>query len=429
MAGRAKFILALAILANLVLAAILPKNIAWGTEVSRIAASVARGQGFSSPFHQPTGPSAWIPPVYPYLLAAIFYFFGVFTTASFWVVVAFNIVVHALTCFLLYRAAADSFGERAGYYSACALASFPLLFYPLVLLHVLGGYRGLGLFISPNIIWYIHLSELFIVLLIWLTLHPPHWSVYGLIWGFAALLNPTILALAPGFFAWRVWQRKDWRYLCLTTLVATLCVAPWLIRNDSVFHRPVFIRDNLGVELRLGNQPGRDGLWASDIHPDRNDFEMSRVVQLGEIEYSKVCGEEAFQTIRTRPGEFLRNTMLRVSYWWVGTPMQSSRLGRLQFVKYLPQLLFSTMALWGIAHALQKKNANALLFVGVLAFYPLIYYVTHAYVGFMYQYPVHPEMLGLAASVIFRARDAENQSPRPRLWFWQSERNIDPARA
>ena len=147
-------ILLLAIISNMILAAVLPGIQQWGTETTRIAASIANGQGFSSPFAQPTGPSAWEPPVYPYLLAGIFRVFGVFTESSYWVAVSVNIVMHALTCLLLYRVAGEVFGPRVGWYSACALGSFPLLSYPLVVLHVLGStYNGWGLFISPNSIF------------------------------------------------------------------------------------------------------------------------------------------------------------------------------------------------------------------------------------------------------------------------------------
>src|SRR5215831_2059375 len=172
-------IFVIAILSSTILLAPFHAEVIIGTEVTRIAASIAGGRGFSSPFSQPTGPSAWIPPVYPYLLAGIFYVFGAFTAASYWVAVMLNIIVHALTCIVLYWAAGEAFGRRAGLYAAIALASFPLLFYPLVLLHVLGGYGGQGLFIPPNMIWYTHLSELTIVLLIWLTMRPFHWAVYG----------------------------------------------------------------------------------------------------------------------------------------------------------------------------------------------------------------------------------------------------------
>ena len=293
------FIFLLAIISYLILAIALPR-IDWAAagEIPRIAASVARGQGFSSPFRQATGPTAWIPPVYPYLLAGIFHVFGVYTVASYWAAVSVNIIVHAFSCVVLYLVAGETFGRRTGWYAANALASFPLLFQPLVLLHLLGGFRGAGLFIPPNAIWYTHLSELAILLLIWFTLRQAQWAVYGTAWGIATLINPTVLALVPAFLAWRLWHREHWRNLGLAAAIAALCVAPWLVRNYLVFHRPVFIRDNFGVELRVGNQPGKRGLWSASLHPERSAYESSRVAEMGEAEYAQVAGQEAMDSIR-----------------------------------------------------------------------------------------------------------------------------------
>src|SRR5450432_2448676 len=70
----------------------------FGWEMGRIARSIARGQGFSSPTDLETGPSAWAPPVYPYILAAVFKLFGIYTAASAWVILTFNSIFAALTC-------------------------------------------------------------------------------------------------------------------------------------------------------------------------------------------------------------------------------------------------------------------------------------------------------------------------------------------
>jgi hypothetical protein len=392
-------IFVIAILSSTILLAPFHAEVIIGTEVTRIAASIAGGRGFSSPFSQPTGPSAWIPPVYPYLLAGIFYVFGAFTAASYWVAVMLNIIVHALTCIVLYWAAGEAFGRRAGLYAAIALASFPLLFYPLVLLHVLGGYGGQGLFIPPNMIWYTHLSELTIVLLIWLTMRPFHWAVYGAAWGITALINPTALSMAPAFLAWRLrHHRESWRHLGLSLATAVLCVTPWLVRNFEVFHRPVFIRDNFGVELRVGNQPGSGGQWIPSVHPDQNAYELSRMAAMGEVEYAHDCGQEAVNSIRSRPGEFVRDTIRRIAYWWIGHPLTSQRLHALRFLKYLPQLTFSLLTLYGTFRVLRRGNQEAQLFVAVLVFYPLIYYVTHTFTSYLYVYPIQPEMLALATA-------------------------------
>src|SRR3569833_527555 len=57
-------------------------HFSFGFETGSIAGAIARGEGFSSPFGEPTGPTAWIGPIYPYLLAAIFRVFGLFSTTS-----------------------------------------------------------------------------------------------------------------------------------------------------------------------------------------------------------------------------------------------------------------------------------------------------------------------------------------------------------
>src|SRR5581483_11759740 len=48
----------------------------FGFETGSIAASIATGHGFASPFGTQTGSTAWIGPVYPYLCAAIFKMLG-----------------------------------------------------------------------------------------------------------------------------------------------------------------------------------------------------------------------------------------------------------------------------------------------------------------------------------------------------------------
>ena len=48
-------------------------NFGFGWEMGSIGASVASGQGFSHPFGTPSGPTAWEPPLYPYLIAGVFH--------------------------------------------------------------------------------------------------------------------------------------------------------------------------------------------------------------------------------------------------------------------------------------------------------------------------------------------------------------------
>jgi len=67
-------------------------------ETGNIAFSLAKGHGFSSPYWQETGPTAWLTPVYPALVAAIFKIFGIHTPHSFFAIVFLNILFSTATC-------------------------------------------------------------------------------------------------------------------------------------------------------------------------------------------------------------------------------------------------------------------------------------------------------------------------------------------
>ena len=66
---------------------------AFGGEVGRVARSIVTGHGFSSPFPGPTGPTAFIPPVYAYFVAGVFKLFGIYTRASALVILTLNNLV------------------------------------------------------------------------------------------------------------------------------------------------------------------------------------------------------------------------------------------------------------------------------------------------------------------------------------------------
>ncbi len=374
-------------------------------ENSYVAASVATGHGFSSPYLQPTGPTALVPPLFPYLLAGIFRVFGVLSHHSYVAVVGLNIFAHALSCVVLFWIGRETFGPLTGLCAALGLGCFPLLSEPLSR-YLPGG----PLLMPPHLIWNTHLTEFAILLLIWSTVRDVRWPIYGAAWGVSALLNPTILALLPAFWAWRMRERLNWRHLGMGAAALAFCVAPWLIRNYLVFHRPVFIRDGLGIELRVGNQPGQKGLWDGEAHPAVSENEFSRFAQMGELAYAEVSEREALELIRSRPLEFVFNSIRRIWYFWIGPPATAGRLKALRNFKYLPALTFCLIAFYGAIRAAQSGNRKSQLLIAVLIFYPLVHYVTHTSNSRAYQYPIQPEMMVLAASVLF-VRNSRSLEP------------------
>src|SRR5947209_900751 len=101
----------------------------FGWEMGRIARSIATGNGFSSPTDLPSGPSAWAPPLYPYILAGVFKLFGIYSNASGWIILAFNSIFAALTCIPLYEIAERMYGRGVARAAAWTWAVFPYAVY------------------------------------------------------------------------------------------------------------------------------------------------------------------------------------------------------------------------------------------------------------------------------------------------------------
>src|SRR5262245_10104151 len=97
----------------------------FGWETGRVARSIATGQGFSSPLYGQTGPTAWVPPGYAYLLAGVFKLFGVYTTGSAIIILCLNSLFSAFTCFPVYFIAKKIFGRQTAAGAGWLWAFFP----------------------------------------------------------------------------------------------------------------------------------------------------------------------------------------------------------------------------------------------------------------------------------------------------------------
>ena len=104
-------------------------NFSFGWEMGRIGRSLAQGQGFSNPFSDTTGPTAWEPPLYPFLIAGVFKLFGIYTHASALVLLSINSLFSALTCIPIFLIAKRCFGEKLAVWTAWLWAVMPSVMY------------------------------------------------------------------------------------------------------------------------------------------------------------------------------------------------------------------------------------------------------------------------------------------------------------
>ena len=228
-------------------------NFGFGWEMGRIGAALASGRGFSDPFGPATGPTAWEPPLYPYLTAGMFLLFGVYSKMSAFVLLTLNSVFSALTCLPIFLIARRMFSEKVAVGSAWAWALLPNI-----------------IFWCTRAIWETSLAALLLTTIVWLALTLEDrdgwlpWLQFGLLWGVTALSSTSLLSFLPvaGLWAWHRRSRRGKRSLAgvvLASAVFFACIAPWLVRNYETFGKFIFVRDNFGAELRLGNGNGADG--------------------------------------------------------------------------------------------------------------------------------------------------------------------------
>ena len=371
----------------------------FGWEMGRIARSIVRGQGFSSPTDLNSGPSAWTAPVYPYILAGVFKVFGVYTRASAWVILTFNSIFASLTCWTLYRIGSRVFDQWVGRTAAWTWAVFPYAVYWPV-----------------RIVWEVSFSCFLLSLALWLTIRISDgarrrdWILYGLLWGLILLTNTTLVILLPFFVAWLFHQlpKASPRFsgAVLSLVIVLLCITPWMLRNYRVFGRLVFIRDNLALELHEANNRASSGLWTRTEHPGNDPASMRRFQELGEIRFMDEKKAEFNRFIREHPGKFLWSSLERVGYFWAAPPQTVIVAGYdLWIARHVEFLLAALSAFAGLALALRRRNRYGWLLAPFLLVYPLPYYLVNPFQR--YKHPIEPVMLLLIVYLLWESKKVQ----------------------
>ena len=355
-----------------------------GPEMVNVGASIAAHHGFSSPFGSDTGPTAWLPPVYPYLIAGIFRLAGTRSNAAGLIILTLQAVFSGLTCLTVYHLARRIFGEKFAAVAAWAWALFP---YAVV--------------VPVLFIWETSLSAMLLSIAVLLSLDLPNRKLgisitAGVIWGIAALTNTALLSIMPFALFWS-FRRGSVRVLGRAALIvvgiAFLVVAPWLVRNWRTFGVLIPVRSNFGEEFWLGNHEGSTGRIAYGAGPLENKSELERYRQLGEVDYNHHRQQEATKFIAHHPAQFVRWTLYRAAYWWFGVG-ESAPI----FFFYCA---LGALTIPGVVLVWPSGKAAArLLVIAVLAF-PALYYVTDVYAR--YRHPVEPLMVILATYTVLTA--------------------------
>jgi 4-amino-4-deoxy-L-arabinose transferase-like glycosyltransferase len=366
-----------------------------GNEMGFLAQSLLAGHGLGSPFGVPTGPTAFIAPAYPILIAGIFKVFGINSVASAVVILLAQTAAALLTIWLMMRIARALFSARAaliaGLIWACAP---PLLFIPTIFwdtsfaICALTGLFALVLELRPSP------SKL-------------AWLALGAFCALIALLNSALIFTAAALLLWLAVQapRGERARSLLAVCTFVIVFSPWPIRNAQVFHAFIPLRTTVGEELWMGNHPRSTGFLDESLFPTYNAAELAEYRQVGELAFTRNKSTLAWDYIRQNPATFVSLSARRVIRFWTGSGTLN---GSALFALYASfTTVFGLIGLWLLIRS--RRYALAACFAIPFLLFPLPYYITHA--EFRYRLLIDPLLTILAAYVFTYKSGTPSESP------------------
>lgn len=390
---------------------------AWGAEAACMGESLAHGHGYAgqwnrdeAPWDRGSGPSAWLPPAYPALLALLMRTFGGITPATAVALFVIQSLLSAATCVLLWWLG-DAVGEaRAGHLAAWLFALCPA-----------------SLWNAAHVVWDTTLVAFAVTLFLWLLFRFGRSGtrtgaiLLGLAFGALMMVNPAPASLVP--IVLLVIARPVRGLWPALVTCAAFCIAaflmcvPWMLRNKAAVG--VFaLRTNLGVELMVGNNDAANGRYQLDYHASHNGERFLCYRELGEVGFSAWAMDEAKRWIGAHPAEFTRLTLRRIKIFWIGEhpdvdprreygkkPGEDPR----SWVKWIQHFTTGVLCLMGaLLFALRRRVGW--YFLGMLMLFPLPYYLTH--VLERYRFPIEPLMVWLGGWLLLELWDRARATRR-----------------
>jgi 4-amino-4-deoxy-L-arabinose transferase-like glycosyltransferase len=374
----------------------------FGWEMGWTARSIAAGRGFSSPFLPFTGPTALVPPLYPYMIAGVEKLFGLYTAKSAFVILSINSLLSALTAIPVYFSTRSVLQERVARVAALVWVLYPF-----------------SVYFSADRVWDYALTGLLITVCFWWAqiLHRHgicSWVGFGALCGVAALSNPSaLLVLTPaGLIAlYRLRHAAEpWlKYAGCAALAGFMVCSPWMLRNQRTFHQPTFVRDGFWLEFWAGNNGDTfesNPAWA---HPASNPVEMQRYEAVAEPEYMAEKRALGLNFVEHHPRFFLKASLRRAFCFWTGFWSMDKRYVQKDPTE-VPDFFYCTtvtlLALWGARRWWLKDRLAALPYIAAIGLFPLTYYVTHSSPD--YRQPIEPIIVVLAVVGVLGARSSDD---------------------
>ena len=391
----------------------------FGFEAGRIARSLVQGQGYANPFNGVSGPTAWLPPIYPLLLALAFKLFGVYTNAAAFFVMTVDSLFSALIAPAVYEIAARCF-DANGIARRASTKAAPVALWSEWLWAVYPA----ALQYAIHWIWEMSISTCLFTwaLVIALRLRGTgeeserdgaaqwgRWVAFGALWGLTALSNASILIGLPAAGLWVIWprlRRLRVQVVAGPALAAVVFVAimmPWWMRNVRTMHAFITTRSNFGAELYESTLPSHDAFpWGAALPLWSGDPKFQIYEHMGEVKYSEMRKQQAIERIRENPKQFAKWTLDRFLFFWDNVPHALENHPMQEYGRRLNYAFLSLTGLMGLALAVRRRVPGAVLMGWMFLLLPLPYYLVTVQARF--RHPLEP-LIAVLGVYLFRSTE------------------------
>jgi hypothetical protein len=347
-----------------------------GFEMAAIARNLAAHGTYANPF-QPimTGPTALVPPLFPFLLAGLIKLLGQSPNVVI-AAVSLNIATNALIAWMLPRLSVVSYGTHMPGTFAAALWLFSMRLMPQ---------WDVSLTIAGLIAFCLVHSAAF-------ARRSAGWTIAaGLTAGLVLLANPAtafVLLIWVGFlfFSRGLPWRHAARQSAIIASVAALCCVPWVVRNYGIW-QAILMRTSFGITLFSSNndcasssliRERRSGCFQR-THPVDSEFEAGLLLRMGEVRYDRLKKAEAIAWIRSHPRRFAQLTAERFVEFWFPDPREYP------FRCYAIWLI-TVLSVPGAILMLRSREGVSAFILGVWLVCPPMYYIMVS--SDRYRYPI-----------------------------------------
>ncbi len=379
-----------------------------GAEYYNVARALADGRGFSDPFGEPTGPTAWMPPVFPAIIALCLSIFETRSAATTAIISLTNVALVVIGVVI---------------YSVCRRAATwlsPLVAVVFYLLWI--SVFNFSFFRFTHDVWLIALLVAMMCLAVSRLMSSQAVPVlaWGVLAGGATLVSPAVAAAWCALSAYLFWrakaQRRQW---LLAGAIALSIATPWTVRNALVFERFIPAKSNAGFELYLANVAYPSGIYdtrALISHPHNDPVLRFQYAQLSEGTYIALHQREFFTALKARPLDYLRRVANRLLAVTVRLPEYGINPG---LRGHVVRSILHVLPLLVLICSVRVRGPNH-RFIALLAIFWCLYLTPYILVAFYMRYwlPLTP----LLVIIFFLGLDqlAGSQSERlrnSRLWL------------